>query len=73
MLGLVFVCCFVSFCAMLVVSERRASACIIMLSPNKVATGTIFNALGMAGFELTISRSRADALPVALSDSYYFG
>ena len=45
---------------MLVVSERRASACLIMLSA-KVATGTIVNAFGMArpGFEPTTSRSRS--------------
>ena len=43
-------CFFVSYCAMLavlVVSERRASACLMMLTASKVATGTIFNAFGM--------------------------
>ena len=44
----------------LVVSERRASACLIMLSPSKVAAGTIFNAFGKVrpGIEPTTSRSR---------------
>ena len=52
---------FFSFCAMLVVlvvSERRASAYLIMLSAKQ---GTIFNAFGMArpGIEPTTSRSRS--------------
>ena len=43
------------------VRRREASACLIMLSTKQVATGTIFNAFGMAqpGFEPTTSRSRS--------------
>ena len=62
MLGLVFV--FVSFCAMLVVlvvSERRASAFLIMLSAKQGSHWYHFNAFGMArpGFEPKTSRSRS--------------
>ena len=55
---------FVSFCAMLVVlvvSERRASACLIMLSAKQGSHWYHFNAFGMAtpGIEPTTSRSRS--------------
>ena len=53
----------------LVVSERRASACLIMLSARQVATGSIFNAFGMARPDLNPRppAPEANALPFALS------
>ena len=53
-----------SFCAMLVVlvvSERRACACLIMLSAKQGSHWYHFNAFGMArpGIEPTASRSRS--------------
>ena len=55
---------------MLVVSERRASACLIMLSAKQGNHLYHFNAFGMArpGIEPTTSAPEADALPFALSD-----
>ena len=46
---------------MLVVSERRVSACLIMLSAKQGSHWYHFNAFGMArpGFEPTTSRSRS--------------
>ena len=59
--GLVYFCkCCEVGCAMCV-WRRKASACLKMLSTIQVATGTIFNAFGMARprFEPTTSRSRS--------------
>ena len=63
-LGVSFLCFFVSFCAMLVVlvvSERRASACLIMLRAKQGSHWYHFNAFGMArpGIEPTTSRPRS--------------
>ena len=76
MLGVSFVFVFVSFCAMLVVlvvSERRASACLIMLSAKQGNHWCHFNAFGMARpeIELTTPAPEADALPFALSGPVY--
>ena len=57
---------FVSFCAMLVVSERRVSACLIMLSTKQVSHWYHFNAFGM-GSNPRPPALEADALPFALS------
>ena len=60
---------FVSFCAVLVVSERKASACLVMLIDKQGSHWPHFNAFGMArtGIEPWTSRSRSGRSTIALS------
>ena len=68
-LGYFFLLVFCGFLVVLVVSERRASACLIMLSVKQGSHWYHFNAFGTGGRDSNPRHSapEADALPFALS------